>query len=231
MIINDDFESGAAGEVPPGWRTILGYGVVDSSASGSAAVLDSSRAHSGTRSVKITTSNAMAPHFIFQALPAGITKVFVRAWVYSPAQLGGGSAGGGGDHAHIIGTLQTPGSDDGQELRFGPVQRAYLGGFSPKPGDAFTKAQPTVVIPSNTWTCVEWAVEDAPNFDRMYAWIGDQPLFAAESVDDWQNTIDADFAKIIGYVSFGWRQFGSVANISNIWFDDIAVGNSRVGCN
>ncbi len=234
MIINDDFESGAAGEVPAGWRTILGYGLVDFSRTpdpGSNAVLDSSRAHSGTRSVKVSTSNAMAPHFIFRALPQGTSTIYVRAWVYSPAQLGGGSAGGGGDHAHFIGTLQTPGSDDGRELRFGPVQRAYLGGFSPKPGDAFTKAQPTVFIPANTWTCVEWAVEHAPNFDHMYGWVGDQQVLSAESASDWQNSINADFSNSMTYISFGWRQFGSVANISNIWFDDIAVGNSRVGCN
>lgn len=173
----------------------------------------------------------MAPHFIFKALSAGTTDFYVRAWVYSPAQLGGGSAGGGGDHAHFIGTLQTPGSDEGQELRFGPVQRAYLGGFSPKPGDAFTKAQPTVSIPANTWTCVEWAVEDGASFDRMYAWVDGQQVLAAESASDWQNSISTDFAKINTYISFGWRQFGSVANIRDIWFDDIAVGTSRVGCN
>jgi hypothetical protein len=173
----------------------------------------------------------MAPHFIFKALPSNITNIYVRAWVYSPAQLGGGSPGSAGDHAHIIGTLQTPGSDEGQELRFGPVQRSYLGGFAPKPGDAFTKAQPNVFIPANTWTCVEWAVEDTANFDRMYAWVGNQSVFAAESANDWQNSISADFAKINSYISFGWRQFGSVANIRDIWFDDIAVGTSRIGCN
>lgn len=175
----------------------------------------------------------MAPHFIFQALPRGMTSVYVRAWVYSTVQLGGGAAGGSGDHAHFIGTLQTPGSDNGLELRFGPVQRAYLGGFTPKPGDAFTKAQPTAFIPANTWTCVEWAVTDAASFDRMYAWIGGQSILNAESANDWQNNASADFvnADSTAFISFGWRQFGSVANVRDIWFDDIAVGTSRIGCN
>lgn len=236
LIINDNFDSAASGEVPPGWRTILGYGLVDFSRTpdaGSAAQIDSSRAHSGANSVKVSTPNAMAPHFIFQALPSGLSSIYVRAWVYSSSQLGGGAKGGAGDHAHFIGTLQTPGQDSGAELRFGPVQKAFLGGFMPTYGDSFTKSETQGSVPANTWTCVEWAVVDAASFDHMYAWVNGTQVLSAESASDWQNGPRADFvnANSTAYVSFGWRQFGSGANVSSIWFDDIAVGTSRIGCN
>lgn len=175
----------------------------------------------------------MAPHFIFQALPKGLSSIYVRAWVYSNVQLGGGAAGGAGDHAHFLGTLQTPGQDSGAELRFGPVQRAYIGGFMPTYGDSFSKNQPTAFIPANTWTCVEWAVADGQGFDRMYGWVGNQSVLTAEAATDWQNGPRADFvnADSTAFISFGWRQFGNVANVRNIWFDDIAVGTARIGCN
>lgn len=174
----------------------------------------------------------MAPHFIFQALPSGLSSIYVRAWVYSTAQIGGGSAGSAGDHAHFLGTLEVPGQDSGAELRFGAVQRAFLGGFMPTYGDSFTKNQ-AGSVPANTWTCVEWAVVDEPNFDHMYGWVNGTQVLAAEAAGDWQNGPRADFvnSKSTSYISFGWRQFGSVANVSSIWFDDIAVGTSRIGCN
>lgn len=235
LIISDDFEGAAAGEVPPGWRTILGYGLVDFSRTpdaGSAAEIDSSQAHSGSNSVKISTPNAMAPHFIFQELPSNLTRLYVRAWVYTAAAIGGGSPGGAGDHAHFIGTLETPGQDSGAELRFGANQRAYLGGFMPTYGDAFTNIQTSGSIPANTWTCVEWAVVDEADFDHMYIWLNDEQIMAAEAQGDWQNGPRADFvnADSTKYISFGWRQFGSVADVSSIWFDDIAVGTTKIGC-
>jgi hypothetical protein len=236
LIINETFESGANGEVPPGWHTVLGYGLVDFSRTpdaGSSATIDSSRAHSGTRSVKISNSTAMAPHFIFQALPKNLVQLHVRAWVYSTVQIGGGTAGSEGDHAHFLGTLQTPGQDSGAELRFGPVKKAYLGGFMPTYGDSFSKNTTAGQIPANTWTCVEWAVEDAATFDHMYAWVNGQQVLKAESANDWQNGPRADFvnANSMANISFGWRQFGSGANVRSIWFDDIVVGKARIGCN
>lgn len=160
-------------------------------------------------------------------------SIHVRAWVYSSAQIGGGSEGGAGDHAHFMGTLEVPGQDSGAELRFGAVKRSHLGGFMPTYGDSFSKSTNSDSIPANKWTCVEWAVEGSSSFDHMYAWVDGTQVLSAESANDWQNGPRADFvnANSTKYISFGWRQFGSVANISSIWFDDIAVSSSRIGCN
>lgn len=235
-MIEDNFESGAEGEVPPGWRTILGYGLVDFSRTpdpGSEAQIDAGRAHSGSQSVRVSTGNAMAPHFIFKELPPDLNTLHVRAWVYSPAQLGGGgSPTGAGNHAHFLGTLEVPGMDSGAELRFGPVQGSFLGGFMPTYGDSFTKAEAAPAVLANTWTCVEWAIEKTAGFNRMRAWVNGTEAFDATSASDWQNGPRADFFnnQSTAYISFGWRQFGSVANISSIWFDDIAVGTEQIGC-
>lgn len=236
LIINDDFESGAAGEVPPGWQTVLGYGLIDHSRTpdaGSSAEIDNSKAHSGSNSVKVSTSTAQAPHFIFQELPSGMSSIYVRTWMYSSVQLGGGSAGSDGDHAHFLGTLQTPGFDDGESLRFGPVKKAYLGGFIPKPTDTGSINQTAHSIPANKWTCVEWAAVKNSSFDKMYAWVDGTEVLSAEGNNDWSNGAKANFvnANATKYISFGWRQFGGGANVSSIWFDDIAVGTERIGCN
>ncbi len=123
--------------------------------------------------------------------------------------------------------------DSGAELRFGPVEAAYLGGFMPTYGDSYTNTRGTGSIPANTWTCVEWAVESTGSFDHMYGWVDGEQVLAAQSQSDWQNGPRADFvnASSTAFISFGWRQFGAVANVSDIWFDDIAVSTTRIGCN
>lgn len=237
IVWEEGFEAGSNGEAPAGWGTILGYGAVNGSNSAnqnSYALLDSSRAKSGMNSVHVKTSNGMAPHFIFKEIPTDGTDLFVRAWVNVDASLGGGVEGGAGDHAHFMGTFVDPTAGDNQnELRFGPVKKGYIGGFMPKPGDAFTKDTPSATISASTWTCVEWQLSKNATFDKMYGWVDDVQVLSAESAADWQNSAASSFygAAFAKYISFGWRAFGSVANVTDIWFDDIAVSTERIGCN
>ncbi len=234
-FIYDDFESGSNGSPAAGWGTILSWGAVDGpnpSGNNGYALVDSSKAHSGSKSVHIKSTNGGAPFFIYQAIPSNETTIYVRAWMNIPVSLGGGAVGGAGDHAHFLGTLENP-AQDLKELRFGAVKKGTLGGFMPKPGDSFTNNTSSISIPANTWTCVEWAVVDDPSFDQMYGWVNGQQVFAATAANHWQNTTPAVFTGggFTNYISFGWRQFGNVANVTDIWFDDIVVGTERIGCN
>ncbi len=89
-------------------------------------------------------------------------------------------------------------------------------------------------VPANTWTCVEFALFDEGG--KMYAWINDRQVLAAEntSANYWQNSKGSDriSASDLAYVHFGWRGFGSsLTRPTDIWFDDIVVSDARVGCN
>lgn len=120
------------------------------------------------------------------------------------------------------------------EIRYGIVDGNRLGGMMIN-GDAFTLSSagdPTAKIPANTWTCVEYALLDEGG--KMYAWINDKQVLAAESGSNWQNGNGSDriSSMDLAYVHFGWRGgFGSVVKPSDIWFDDIVVSDARVGCN
>lgn len=155
----------------------------------------------------------------------------MRTWVYSNVQLGGGSPSGPQDHAHFIGTFETPGFDHAA-LRFGPVRGAYLGGFI-KNDDAFSLNTSTTFISPNKWTCVEWAIVKNSTHDEMHGWVNGTQVLEATQQSDWQNIKTNNFATADAtkFISFGWRKFGSGPNVSSIWFDDIAVGTSRIGCN
>lgn len=201
-------------------------------APGSEALIDNSRSHSGTNSVRISTSNVTAPHFIFQALPADLASIYVRAWVNPSATIGGGPKTAPHDHSHFIGTLANP-STDGNEIRLGPVQGNMFGGFLPSNGDAFTSSENTKSMPADTWSCVEWALIKDPTFDQLHGWINGEIAFSAIQASDWGNNPGGPFInnQTTAFISFGWRTFGSGPAITDIWFDDIAVSTEKIGCN
>jgi hypothetical protein len=172
--------------------------------------------------------------YLVKSVPQGNSQIFVRAWVFSSTQLGGVGGSGPGNHGHFMGTMTNISNNPTNEIRYGIVDGNRLGGMQIN-GDAFTLAtagDSSAKVPASTWTCVEYSLNDVGG--KMYAWINDKQVLTAESGSAWQNGNGSDRinAADLGYVHFGWRGgFGSVAKPTDIWFDDIVVSTSRVGCN
>lgn len=243
FIIDDDFEGQAAGTAPAGWKTFLQYQInnPNNQSSGSMyALIDSSKAHSGTNSVRIKTGGmTITPSFIFQDLPDGKDAFYTRFWMNIPVSLGGGVKGPDGNHTHFMAYSTEMSGSNLEELRFGTLQDAILGAFLPSSIDAGTEnVVPSASIPANQWVCLEFAVVKNAVFDQVYAWMDDQPLFEATSAGDWARNPGKFFSEATGskaidnHVSLGWRSFGDNKGVENIWFDDIAVSSEgRIGCN
>lgn len=235
-IISETFEGGTSGSAPAGWQSIITHSQLPNTSSSTySALVDGSRAHSGSKSLRVKVDNSTSsPVFLVKQVPQGVNKLFVRAWVYSSTQLGGAGSSGPGNHGHFMGTMTNVSNNPTNEIRYGIVDGTRLGGMT-FIGDAFTFASAsdlTAKVPANTWTCVEYALFDEGG--RMYAWINDKQVMAAENGNAWQNGNGADRVSSmdLAYVHFGWRGgFGSVAKPSDIWFDDIVVSDARVGCN
>lgn len=243
LVIEDDFEGQANNSKPAGWKTFLSYQIdnPNNQPSGSSfALIDSSKAHSGSNSVRIKTGGqTITPTFIFRDLPAGQDAFYTRFWMNIPVSLGGGVKGSDSNHAHFMAYSTEMSGSNKEELRFGTLQNAILGAFLPSTIDAGTeKVVPTDRIPADQWVCLEFAVVKNAVYDQVYAWMDDQPLFEATSAAAWARDPGKFFSettnsrKIDNHVSFGWRSFGDNKGVENVWFDDIAVSTQgRIGCN
>ena len=239
IIINDGFEGQTADEVPSGWKTFLSYQIdmSNNTASNSTfALIDSSMAHTGSNSIRIKTGgNTIQPAFIFQDLPAEVDSFYSRAWMYIPAELGGGAQGADGNHAHFMSYSTEMSGSNKEELRFGTIQDSILGAFLPSSIDGGTSnIKPTTIIPSNEWVCVEFAMIKNSIFDQTIGWVNGVQSFAATSVSDWVRNpgqFFSDDTEIANHVTFGWRSFGDNKGVENIWFDDIVVSDQYIGCN
>lgn len=234
-LINETFESGASAMAPAGWQSIITHSQLPNTSNSTYnALVDTTRAHSGSKSLHVKTDGSTSsPVYLVKALPQGVGKVFVRAWVYSSTQLGAVGSSGPGNHGHFMGTMTNVSNNPTNEVKFGIVDGNRLGGMQIN-GDAFTLASasdPTAKIPASTWTCVEYALID--DGGKMYGWVNDKQVLAAENGSAWQNGNGNDriSSMDLAYVHFGWRSFGSVARPTDIWFDDIVVSDARVGCN
>lgn len=234
---SEDFESGTNGMAPQGWDFYITHSnLPNNTGSNAYAVVDSSMGHSGSKSLHVKADqNNSSPTYAMKAFPAGTSSVYVRTWMYSDVQLGGVGGSGPGNHAHFLGASMQVSNNSPNEIIFSIVDGNRLGFMQLLASDGFTLASagdPSVVIPANTWTCVEWHMASKSGFDEIQAWVNGQSSVHPTSMADIQNGwASGDFADaVLKYATFGLRAFGGVTKPENLWFDDIVMSDSRIGC-
>jgi hypothetical protein len=98
------------------------------------------------------------------------------------------------------------------------------------PGDTEQRA-PSATLQANMWYCIEFMFDSAA--DEARVWLGGQELTDLH-VTNWvapnpqngnNSTPIPNWAPDYQAVRFGWELNGN-----NIWFDDIALGYSRITC-
>jgi hypothetical protein len=229
----ETFESGTVGQQPAGWDNFIAYIKNGQNPNGTAlALVDETRAHGGTKSVKI--HGGQQPAMIVKALPANTTRLYVRAWVYNSRQLG---MVPNANHETLIGIRGTSGSAN-NEVRFGEIKGVI--GTNEVPTDNISPKMDRwgmgPVIPANTWACIEVAfLGDLPTHE-LRAWHNGMLVHEVTSsgADQWQNGampsmtwMNGKFTEVI----LGWQSFtGGQAEV-DIWMDDIILSNSAIGCN
>ena len=223
----DDFEGVAAGSPPDASKWIPTV-LSDCMSNAPKPMVDDSQHHSGTRSLKVAgtanfcdyamVGNAAAFSTIGSvvygryyvrletALPAGHT-----AFMIFPDQVSGHALRMGGQNSALQWNRQ---SDD-----------ATLPSQSPA-GIAMSK-----VPPVGDWTCLEFMIDQAQGL--ISTWV--DGALVPGLVADQTPTADVDMAwgqsyrPMLTSFNIGWQNYG--AGAMNLWFDDVALSPTRIGCN
>jgi hypothetical protein len=216
LPVCDDFEAASAPDAAT-WSLQLDYGGNGNPAN---VVIDSAiEAHSGENSLKVV-GPANAPFFIVNttALPAPNDSVYVRAYVRLAAPL---------PVAHTV--LISAGIDDSNEARVGGISTFLTANLVP--GDGIAPAAATTgscpacaVLPTEQWVCLE-ALFDNQN-DVMRVWMNEVEVVTVDDAGDWHasSTWPASLNKIkLGFLGLGGAS-------GTVWYDDIAIGYARIGC-
>jgi len=223
----EDFETATDGQAPAGWDTFIAWNKNGQNPSGGAqALVESTRAHSGTKSVHfIGGSN---PAQLTRPLPNGTNKLYVRAWFYMTRQLG---MNPGANHETLIGIRKlTGGAND--EVRFGEIKGVI--GTNEVPTDNISPKMDVwgmgPVVSANAWHCIEVAFLGDGAQHTLHAWADGTLVHEVTAGDQWQNGampanwLDGKFVEVV----LGWHSFSSANN--DVWMDDLILSTSPIGC-
>ncbi|PJE98004.1 hydrolase [Streptomyces carminius] len=220
----DDFES-QTGSQPSGRWTA---GAPNCSGTGTASV-DSSVAHSGGKSLRINGGGGYCNH-IFVGTPLDDVDTSGTFWarfqVRHTTPL---------PAAHVTFAAMHDAGEN-KDLRMGGQNSALQ--WNRESDDATLPEQsPNGVamsrpLPVNTWTCVEFRIDGSTG--HLETWVDGEavPGLAVDGTPT--HDIDGQWLRKPGWrpsltdLRVGWESYGG--DTDTLWFDDVAVGSSRIGC-
>jgi len=225
LLFCDDFEAWPTGSPPGGtrWTTQSATGAVTVDSSSASAP-----AHSGSRSVHfVPTSDSFQTFLVFHdpaTLPVSGGKFFLRFFVRLAAGMTGGhntfmtadlfaNAGAGnavrvGEQNHML--MMTVAGD----------AHAYLSNQS-----FYNDGKPGVVFAAGAWTCFEMSFDPAST--TLDVWVN-----GAEVPDMHPTNIPLDTydALRFGFEKYAGLDADAGAATLDLWYDDVAIGTQRIGC-
>ncbi|GGS45862.1 cellulose-binding domain-containing protein [Streptomyces cinerochromogenes] len=223
-VLCTDFEDQTGPSPSGGWR----FTAPDCQGTGTAAV-DTSVAHSGTRSLRVDGRAGYCNH-AFVAATADLSSVgpvlYVRMWVRHTTSL---------PSSHVTFVSMPDTSQGGRALRVGGQNGALQ--WNRESDDATLPAQsPAGValsrpLPTGSWQCLRFAVDtSAPKLDT---WLGDEqvPGLHADGVptqDVDQQWLSRTVPPRPTALRLGWESYGT--GDDTLWFDDVAAGSAPIGC-
>ncbi|KAM7197211.1 hypothetical protein V8F20_006760 [Naviculisporaceae sp. PSN 640] len=193
---------------------------------GGSVSLDTSTAHSGKNSIKVSGAGGYCGHIFVgtNKVPSG--DVYVRAWIKASKTFTD-------SHVTFI-TMPDSAQGNKKHLRIGGQSKilmynresddATLPDLSPQ-GIATSKA-----LPANSWQCFEYhlgpdgSIETWLN-DSVVPGLTSKPGVSNPNAAQWQRS---SIKPKITAVYFGWESYGGDTN--TFWYDDIAISSTRVGC-
>jgi len=225
----DDFEGVPAGSAPDPTKWIPTVLVDCASTAPAKPTVDDSQHHSGTRSLKITGSAAYCDYAMVgnaAAFKAIGNVVYGRYYVRFEMALTDG---------HVAFMAFPDDSQGGKALRMGGQNQALQ--WNRQSDDATLPAQSPVGIalskvpPVADWMCLEFMIDQAQGL--ISTWV--DGVLVAGLVADATPTPDIDSQWGTSYkpeltsFNIGWQNYGS--GPMNLWFDDVALSATRIGCN
>jgi hypothetical protein len=224
-VVCDGFEN-QAGTAPSGaWSTSF----PNCSGAGTATV-DSTVVHSGTRSLRVDGAAGYCNH-VFVGSTANVTTIgavwygrfYVRHTTALPA-------------AHVTFMAMKDSADANNDLRMGGQNAALQ--WNRQSDDATLPAQSpagvalSVALPTNAWECVEFMVNGSTG--TMDTWLNGTQVAGLHNDGVPTQDVDqqwlsrANWRPTLTDFRLGWESYGDGAD--TLWYDDVAVGASRIGC-
>lgn len=234
-VLCDDFESYATGTMPTRqWQVVVSHGT---------ALVDATRARSGTKSLKLTIDADGRGHTallertgapVFPA-PGNVLWGRMMLWLDKPTMPN--------VHYNNVIASGTLADRTRAHYAFGGMYTLSAGYFVRPPSGAdagvplltdcalHSKTRP----PEQRWTCFEWQFDGATK--EMRFWIDGGPIrdltvlgSAGSCADGQPQPPDGWTAPQFTRIQIGWTQYHSAPEPTEVWMDDVAIGRTRVGC-
>lgn len=228
----DDFESDTPGTPPTGWTVVMGCNpnMQDTGADGGGLLVgvDSSEHHSGNRSVRVVGGDTCGYYFANTSAFSKLgQQLYARFW----ARFSGGTTQG---HNGFL-SMATTGGD---HFRLG-FQDSVVAWNAQKSDATLPDMDPqgtsqSVAPAAATWTCFELHVDETNG--HIEFWLNGAATTVAGLSWDGSSTQGVDDQWAQGHpsppvpTSFGLGWLG-LNDQETVWFDDVALGNERIGCN
>ncbi|MDX2024129.1 MAG: hypothetical protein SF187_28065 [Deltaproteobacteria bacterium] len=230
-----DFENATVGQGPPTPFTGGGPGK---------AVVDATRAWSGSKSIKVTSSanSTMFNLNVAKYIATNKKTAYARFMLYMD-NFPGTMAGGHWDVIKMLGTMRGGDFNVNGFLSFGGFADAQqklhmFGDDTAGKGRQDCVKQAPMVFEPKKWVCVEMKVdeEDIVNYGisldgkpiQQYSFLWDSA--ASNCVPEWNIMQGKWYLPEVNVMTFGFNHVHTQANPVTLWIDDIAVDKKPIGC-
>lgn len=204
------------------------WSVVTPDCSGQGRIeVDTSVAHSGSRSLKVVGAAGYCNHVFAKAAAdlSGLSQVWLRYWVRHTTAL---------PTSHTTFLAMRDAGDGNRDLRMGGQNGALQ--WNRASDDATLPEQsPNGValsrpLPTSSWHCVEVQVDRA---GRLATWLDGTAVTGLTADGTPTHDVDGQWYRTAWAprptdLRLGWESYGEGAD--TLWFDDVAVAGSRLGC-
>lgn len=224
-VFCDGFEN-QTGTTPTGsWQ--VSY--PDCQGSGKVSI-DHTVAHTGSASLRVDGGGTYCDHAFAlntTAITAAGPVKYVRMYVRHTTPLPTG---------HVAFATMTDANDGGKHLRLGGQNQALQ--WNRESDDATLPVQSpagvaqSVPLPVGQWECLEYMVDTTKG--SMSTWLNGTEVPGLHLDQTPTPDIDAQWLARAGWLPapidlrLGWESYAG--GTDTLWFDDVAVGSSRIGC-
>ncbi|WP_371409216.1 cellulose-binding domain-containing protein [Micromonospora zamorensis] len=223
-VLCDGFED-QAGSTPSGdWAVVS----PDCSGAGT-AIIDTTTTHSGSRAVRINGAAGYCNHVFIRSTKnlGSVGSVrYGRIWVrHTTAQPT--------DHTTMV--TMADAADGNKDLRLGgqngALQWNRASDDATLPEQSPAGVAQSLPLPVNRWACVEFMVDGSAG--QLRTWLDGTAVTGLTADGVPTHDIDGQWYNRtwrpqLTDLKLGWESYGGGAD--TLWYDDVAVGSSRIGC-
>ncbi|MGA6168227.1 hypothetical protein [Amycolatopsis magusensis] len=189
--------------------------------------IDTTVAHTGTRSAKVAGGGNYCNHILLGTSLADVTTgsvLYGRFHVRHATPL---------PQAHVTFMAMRDTADNNRDLRAGGQNQVLQ--WNRESDDATLPAQSpagvaqSAPLPVNTWSCFEFQLDHG----KLRTWLNstEVPGLVVDGTptpDIDQQWLNRAWQPAVTDLRLGWEGYGNDAD--TFWFDDIALGTTRIGC-